>query len=1159
MLEPLAATVLNSVLPTRPLASHFFAPRYPFGMAVRTAIHALPHDFFTPHPSGGKGKGKALPEHEHGLYSSGLDGKGLGPSGVGIEPSTHAPPSPRTLSTRQRTRRTSGHRCSASGSTNHVPSLRTWSRQVHIARRHASDQPVVSLPHSLDPAPGDWQTWIKTFKDVADGSVSLPPEEAWQVFTSLSRHRPPGPSSTAIAFLVIVALSVTQCRPEDISVGLLQQWGSRLQEALHHIDPGIQDMPRNRLRIRWNALHAATRAMMGELDGAIEDVSMLFHQGDSTTDEASVRGHVLEAYTIIFPVVQCYKGPHATADILMEQPWLDEYFTPERTQRGPAVLPAANLLKTVMSLLSRLEDPVRYLEQSMALHSKERSSALGALFVRVASQFQQHPYALLQSLQRRSVPIPDWSLLVIAKDLAKAGAYDDANKILASMSSKSRTARNEGSRHEYHRTALYVAARQGDTAAADTHFKHLERSNALKRDARANYLHAYAVAGDPDSVVKLFEKMFSGPKSSPPNIVHYTAVLFAFAQVGDLDSVNLWLGKLLRAGIRPDRYVYSIVLQSFASRRDVESMLSLLEQMRRSKISLTHVLYTTLISTLADRQDPLAAERIYKRAIEEGVVPDRRMVTAVMNAHVEAGSWHGVVRAFDYLNTSGRPGAAMSIEVLNTLLKAYVLIGAPFRVVANVFRQLGLANVRPDVRTFALLIQSACDSGFMEIAEDLFREMERLAKEEGQAALRTNVYVLTILMRGYLLTGRRVKAKEVLDRMTTLGLKPTGVTLGAILKAYSEQSIEQGTTVAEEFLQSLMSKDDDKPWLQLERGRRLSLETVYRPLLRAFNLKEKASEVERLHREMTEAGGEPTLGSLTALLDVHRRTGNTEGVRAIWPQIHRLGLEYARLNTLLTTDEETAPTLEGHGVAMCIPLSIYIDALSAAGDHAEVARVWKTLKEEELQFDSHNWNHLVVALVRAGEPHRAFDIVENVILKYQTQMRKLYNRERDVHPQSPLTLDLPPPEEGDLERARPEGPLHSAERRAVAVARFTKRMRNAENADAQGINDFAHPLHMLHQLSPVWNTWRPHGATLTLLGRVLAHLQAGKLVQPLNPDIDRHFTEAALDEGEIRRRTEAAGEVLGVIYDGCPRTVRLIHEYELMKRASRRGTTEDSY
>lgn len=75
MLEPLAATVLTSVLPYRPFATHFLASRSAVGMAVRNAKPSLPHDFFTPHPSGVKGKGRALPEDEHGLCSSKLDGE----------------------------------------------------------------------------------------------------------------------------------------------------------------------------------------------------------------------------------------------------------------------------------------------------------------------------------------------------------------------------------------------------------------------------------------------------------------------------------------------------------------------------------------------------------------------------------------------------------------------------------------------------------------------------------------------------------------------------------------------------------------------------------------------------------------------------------------------------------------------------------------------------------------------------------------------------------------------------------------------------------------------------------------------------------------------------------------------------------------------------
>ncbi|KAI0677330.1 hypothetical protein C8Q78DRAFT_1180655 [Trametes maxima] len=1166
MLEPLAATVLNSILPSRPIATHFLAPKSAFGMAVRPAAHALPHDFFTPHALGVKGKQRALPEDEHRCSSSSdgtsrWDNEAVSAGGTDL---TNAPAS-RTLPIRPRTRRIPGHKPIASTSGSHIPSIRTWSRQVHVAqKRHASSGTAVEPLRHPPSVPDERNAWMKTFRDVSHGSDAVSPEDAWQAFESLwlRNGRLPGPPSAALAFLANVMLGVVLGRQGDISPELFHRWGTRLQEALHHIDPGIQDMPRNLVRVRWNGLVLAAEAMLGNLDEAADACAMLFHQVDSAHKVAQ-RGQILQVYTVLLRAMEQHRGTRAVADLLVEHRWVNKYLSGLR-QPPPLVRDVTQFAKVAHSSLSRLEEPVPYLQHWSRILSKESMSTFGSLLVYATSWAKRDPYPILQALQDDGVVLPDRLVLMAVKNLARIGSYAAADKILASVSPEvTDKVGYQLPRPGYHSTALFLASRQGKTDDAEEFYNILARWNKVDVHDQAAYLHAYAVAGKPDRVVGLFREMFpSAPnhdsKQPRPNLVHYTTVIFAYSQVGDLDGVNLWLRELSQAGLRPDLYVYSIILQSFAAQGDVESMSSLLDQMRTSGIQPSTIIYTTLITTLANRQDPMAAERTFKRAVDEGVNPDRRMVSALMNAYVESGSWQGVIRAFDYLNTPGRPGASVTIEVFNTLMKAYVLIGAPFRLVANLFRRLGAAKLNPDGRTFALLIQSACDSGFMDIAEDLYAEMERLSASEERSSLRGDVYCLTILMRGYLVLNRRMKAKGVLDRMKEKGIQPNAVTYAGILKAYGEQNTEEGMKVAEEFLQSLLNPDTGKSWLQLERGRRLTVETVFRPLLSAYVHSEKVLDAQRLHQDMLDAGGEPTLGSLAALLDVHRRTGNIDGVRTIWPEIHRLGLDFIRQNSLLSPGESTAPTLRGHGTIMCIPLSIYIDALSAAGEHAEVALVWKTLKDQGLQFDSHNWNHLVTALVRAGEPHRAFDIVENVILKYQQQSRRQHGRERDVHPMSPLALDLPPLEEGELPPPREEAPLHSAVRRKALAARATKRLRNVASVEERGAQDFAHPLHMLQQLSPVWNTWRPHGATLTLLGRVLEHLRAGKVVQAVRPHADADFEHAALDVEEIRRRTEVAGRVLGGVYDAFPRTVQLVREYELMKRSSRRGNTDES-
>ena len=89
-------------------------------------------------------------------------------------------------------------------------------------------------------------------------------------------------------------------------------------------------------------------------------------------------------------------------------------------------------------------------------------------------------------------------------------------------------------------------------------------------------------------------------------------------------------------------------------------------------------------------------------------------------------------------------------------------------------------------------------------------------------------------------------------------------------------------------------------------------------------------------------------------------------------------------------------------------------------------------------------------------------------------------------------------------------------------------------------------------MSPVWNVWRPHGAILVLLGRVVEHLRSGRLVQAVRPEVDVDYEQAAVDAGEIARRSEAAGRVLGEIHDRFPATLQLVREYDLMRRTAER-------
>jgi len=578
------------------------------------------------------------------------------------------------------------------------------------------------------------------------------------------------------------------------------------------------------------------------------------------------------------------------------------------------------------------------------------------------------------------------------------------------------------------------------------------------------------------------------------------------------------------------------------------------------------------------------------------------MVASLMTAHAEVGSWKGVIRAFDYLTSSGDRHFRPRIDVYNILLNAYVLAGSPFEVVSDVFQKMEQSGVRPTTHTFSILIKSACDSGQMDVAMRVFMELDNLA-QSWETGVKMNVYALTILMAGYLRIGDRLKAKEIYDEMLFRGIDPTSVTYGSILRTYISEGRQESIQLACDFMKSLMeSPDQSRKWLSKTYSRFSDFENVYSPLMTLFARKAKPEQVEELMDDMVRAGGERTLATLTLLLNAYRNAGKVGECRRVWDEILPAALRFLQTGELLgvSTEQPDVPRPDFRRKAniICVPLSIHMDALSAAGEHAEVAGVWKTVRTHGFALDSHNWNHLIVVLVRAGEIERAFQILERVLIPQiiihdQRQANKNSTAAaaaapRDSTPRTPLSYDhdddananngpAPPQEDSagapatiaseEATRPRARRTYLSATERASVSAQLAKELgvgvfgahpprvatvdfqtdSSTADSSARGRPDFAHPLHILQQILPSWNTWQPHAAVLTLLRDVLIQLEAGHMIPPLPP---RRFADtggSATWQG-AESEASAARILLGTIHASCPQAVTLVREYEYRMR-----------
>ncbi|KAI0053685.1 hypothetical protein FA95DRAFT_1552191 [Auriscalpium vulgare] len=1132
MVEPFLASV-NGLLSSSATSSRSL-------LAVRSSMHPVlqklaSQDVVSSHFKRLKGKEKAQPESDwiqHSGWQCEPHGSACRCANSNALHSPRHPPrrhpaaayamQPRTHSSHQPPQTPYGMQIRhASSSAQYVTKASPRTDAYQIVDRFVQGDP---LPGQLQPVPLDL---------------------AWDSYSELrERDAPMSTRLDALLPFIDRALSaLEQARPTQDE---LDKWTVRFRHLLEGADAVA--IPRSSEEVHRMCLWARVGALSGDVPGATKTFSQM-HEIRGTGPPLPFE---LRTYESMFQALYRARGPVAVLDFIVSYWQTVGRCLEDHHFRGHEDADVLSVRDAAFRLLQEIELPAAVLAGRRERDDKTSRLRMADVLVTqlIANRIPEDALDICKEMDRQGLPVRFFLQLSLVRSLVRAKAFELANTLFSGLSSDAFQKEINDDKQTFYATGLHLFAQQGEVKRAEEMFASLEKIKNVGRADIGMRLQAHAVGGDTATVVRLFYNYFPNDRKSrhKPTIQHYTAVIMAHARNRDLDGMNEWLEKMSKRGFTPDRHVFDVIVTSFASRGEVDIVAMVLEQMRRAGLPPQVVTYTNIITMLAARRDPVAAESIYRRAISEGVRPDRQMIAALMGAHAEAGSWKGVIRAFDYMRSSRNRQYRPRIDVYNILLKAYVLLGAPFKVVADVFEKIEDTGVRPTLHTFSLLIQSACDSGLMDVATNVFRELDTLS-QQWETGLQVNAYALTIIMAGYLRQGNKYKAKEVYDDMLARGIQPTSITFGAILNAYANDGSQESIELAQEFLASLMAKDPGtRTWLDPSHRRRSGYEHLYGPLMTLFSRNAQPEEVEKYFQEILDAGGEPSLLTLTLLLHAYRRVGNVDTVRELWAQILDLGKRSHHVDLLFEGfDEPPRKDLQRKTNILCLSLSIYMDSLSSAGFHDEIAQTWNELKQLGFAFDSHNWNHLVVVLIRAGRPLHAFQILERVILPYQEKSQHII-AERSDSPPSPLTFeDAAPLEDEDPDAVEPAPPImnFSPIRRAQTVAIAELHAKGDLNPPPEREDDFAHPLHILHQISPSWNLWRPHAAVVRLLSSVLEHLLTGRAIQPVLPlgAVRPPPQPDEEDEAHVAKRA------LREIHEQCPKAVEVVKAFSFRLRA----------
>ncbi|KAJ7228339.1 hypothetical protein GGX14DRAFT_412773 [Mycena pura] len=950
-------------------------------------------------------------------------------------------------------------------------------------------------------------------------------DELWRAFEAVEAQNAVSDlTMLEVLKLAEKLLNLVESRGQTDELDELHKWGARVRLLLNNVDPVVA--PAQTLR----NLTARALALEGELQKALD----IIHEEQPDYEDF---GPFLRVYeSILVFTWRHYDRIRALEFLIFEWKTIGSYLLTEtsRVHSGTKSIAVAgtSLRQTAFAIVSAISLPALVLADKHMEWDEQQRGYLGNLLVEafLRAKLPMESVDVLREMRRQNIKPAQHLPFQLIRALARDNLYDDAHTLFSSMPVESR--------YDYLFTGLYLYAHEGLDKQAVEYFNRITAAGWRNPKVVLELMYAYAVQGRTQETLQIFQEFFpknsNGVPTNSPLIEHFAVGIFAHAQRGDYSGTVPWLETLRKAGLRPEAFIFTTILRSFALRGDLDSIASVLGQMRAAGFPPNLVTYTTIMTLLSHRKDPASTEAIYVRAIRDGIVPDSMMIATVMNAHIEAGSWKGVIRAFDFIRSS--PHTTLTIGIYNLLLKAYIQIGAPFRIVSRVFNQLERLRIRPDAYTFALLIQSACDSRLMKVASDIFTEMEKLSEHWGSSRHITT-WTLTIIMAGFLKRADNERAMAVYEDMIRRGLKPSAVTYGVIISAYGREGTEESFKLAETFIRGLTeASPEERTWETPSHGRLAARDRLYLPLMQSYAAQRKPKEVERVFQDMLNDGGEPTLSILTTLLDAYARVHDIRSVLRLWPQIFQLGVKYSTI-PLFDSESEGQRSSKMHTYVLCAPLSQYISVLSEAGMHDEIATVWKTFQAQGFSFSSDNWNQLALALIRAGEVERCFEVLEKVILPWHRRSNRL-RQERDPHPDSPLSLDVAPGDQRPLEKQL----VGKARSEATKWQRYHRRA--ADEFGAEHADDLAHHLHVLHRISPVWNTWQPRHDVLRQQFEVLLRLRAGFPADAETHEID----ELSMDPAVLQQRIEDAHTRLHAIYSAYPDTLRVVEKFERQER-----------
>ncbi|KAL3646171.1 hypothetical protein CASFOL_011351 [Castilleja foliolosa] len=269
----------------------------------------------------------------------------------------------------------------------------------------------------------------------------------------------------------------------------------------------------------------------------------------------------------------------------------------------------------------------------------------------------------------------------------------------------------------------------------------------------------------------------------------FLMLITAYGKQGDFTKAERILGYMTKKGYPPHVGSYTALMEAYGKGNQYNKSEAIFRRMQTSGPKPSAITYQIILKIFVEGDKFKEAEEIFETLLDEKISPlkpDQKMFHMMIYMYKKAGSYDKARTLFALMS---KKGIQQSTVTYNSLMS----FETNYKEVANIFDQMQRSDIRPDVVSYALLINAYGKARREEEALAVFEEML-------DAGVRPTQKAYNILVDAFAISGMVEQARTVFKSMRRDRCTPDLCSYTTMLSAYVNASDMDG---AEKFFKRI--------------------------------------------------------------------------------------------------------------------------------------------------------------------------------------------------------------------------------------------------------------------------------------------------------------------------------------------------------------------